>query len=173
MKSKLCAALLVCAAFALGGCSGPSYTMVVNNTGLRLVMTYATRGLSGAGENYANGSPWFWPVRTDPLLQPGGAHRLTAYCYGCMADWTVELRAGACVMRFEIPAPPDDAYERGDWKVFAAYGDAVVQLDRDLRLYRIPAYPGYPARSVALIGQPEGYPLAATSQEGCTELSPT
>lgn len=173
MRSKVVLALI--AMLLLSGCSGPSFTVIVNNTFNRIAIAYASPGWGAPGswdaDNRANGSPWFWPLRTRPVLGQGRAHTLTAYCYGCQSEWAIEIRQGGCNLRFQIPSPPDDAGGRPEWQMFLAYGEATLQLESDHRLYRVPAYPGHPAYA-ALVPQPEGYPLSPISRTGCDEQEP-
>jgi hypothetical protein len=150
----------------LASCSGPSYAWIINGAGERLEIVFASSGNVDA--NQANGSPWFWPWRTNPVLRPGEGYRLTAPCYGCRPDWNIRVRIRTCELAFSIHAPPEDAYDRPEWQAMTAYRDDSLQVGRDLLLYRIPAYAGEQA-DISKIPQPDGYPLSAVRGGSCDD----
>ena len=163
MASKRFAALLLAAAFLLVGCSRPySIVLVSNVVGQALSITRLS--VVPDGPNLANASPWFWPFRTTPVLAHARAQTLTKYCGDCA--WFIEMRAGDCTRRYDIPAPPADAFQRPEWQVFLAYDAAAFQFEPDFRLYRIPAFDGDLA-DVRRLAQPEGYPIAPTEHGDC------
>lgn len=162
MKHRI-AIVLVCA-LLLGSCQRPFYTWIVNGTGERLVILHAS--LLGLDPRYeaANGSPWWWPLRTKPTLGYAGAHKLTSYGFG--DGWFIEFeRANGCKLAFAIPNVPDDVYERQDWRVYTAYDEAALQLDSGNMLYRIPARSTGNVANLSRLDQPEGYPIAPTESD--------
>lgn len=147
MASKRFAALLLAGAFLLGGCDRPYFTVLVSNVvGQTLSITRASN--SPKGPNFADASPWFWPFRTTPVLAHGRAQTITQYCPNCALS--VEIRAGACAMRYEIPASAEGTF----------------QFEQDFLLYRIPAFDGAVV-DVRRIPQPVGHPIAPRTQGEC------
>lgn len=145
---------------SLASCSGPSDTWIANGTGQNLTITYAVS--TEFNSNVANGSPWFWPWRTEPIVTPYTGHKLTAYCYGCQPGWRLRFYIATCDLSFEVPRPPDALEVSPEWELMRAYNDDALMLGDDWKLYRIPTYDGGSV-NFELIAQPEGYPLSPTT----------
>lgn len=158
---KLRTAFVIVSALLLSACEAPNYTWVVNGTGERVVILRASPGRNRE-LNAANGSPWWWPVKTNPVL--GYAHKLTSF--GPDRSWEFVFQLGSSCLTFSTPDMPIDALDRPDWQIYLAYRENVFQLGADRRLYRTPAYSPNRAADVTRLPQPEGYPLSPT-QTNC------
>lgn len=164
---KLRVAFFILSALVLSSCQPPRYTWIVNATGERLTILQAIPLGFIDAPNMADAAPWYWPIRTKPVLDGSTrAYRLNSYGpfdHG----WKIEVQlANRCRMSFEIPNAPDDAYVRPDWRIYTAYREAALQVNDNQRIYRIPTRgPGDSPADVTQLDQPEGYPLAPTESD--------
>ncbi len=160
MKLHLCVAFMLLSATLLGGCSRPYFTWFVNGTFERVVLVRAAP--AGTDFNFANGSPWWWPARTKPVIGTyNGGYQITSYGPG--QDWEFEVELGGrCTLSFTTPAPSLEALNEPQWQIYLAYEEASFQLEPNNLLYRIPAYSPGSRADVERLPQPEGFPIAPT-----------